>query len=260
MQLILIFQVTDEECLGDEEWDEIYEQRTEEKLALESIYGENFKENIANKVWTITVNMEILSRLSSNQAAGNKKRPTHNNYSNSRDNKNLCRFYLKGNCSYGSKCKFKHQSPHTEDSVTRSRTKDNDEDAQTSSEYQLEIRFPEGNKYPQEPPFIAFQSTNSLLPKYVSLSITSRLVNEARIQGEGGLPIVYSLVSLLESEEEVTALFEAPAVPFSLPPPVISRKQDKQAAKSSLKWKKKSLTKQMERDLGEDKSYSKHLF
>ena len=166
--------------------------------------------------------MEILSKLSSELVASGKKRVGFKEDIKKQD-KNLCRYFLKGNCSYGAKCKFKHHLPETEDLSTGSRLHES-LSADDNSEYLLEIRFPEGNKYPQEPPFIAFQSTNNLLPKHVCLSITSRLVNEARLQGEGGLPIVYSLVSLLEVEEEVSVLFESPALPFSLPLPVISRK------------------------------------
>ena len=77
-------------------------------------------------------------------------------------------------------------------------------------EYQIEIRFPAKNRYPAEPPFVAFQSTNSLLANHVCLSVTSRLMQEARDASACQLPAVFSLASVLEDDDVISEIFFQP--------------------------------------------------
>ena len=184
----------------DIDWEDIVEQRNEEKMALESIYGDKFSERIANKVWTISLDIPKLSELARDQTAGLRQRESEQRKIM---DESVCRHYLKGRCRFGESCRFKHQAIYKQ---TNAPVKEDVCDFQ----YQLEIRFPPYNSYPLEVPFVAFQSTNTLLSPHVALNVTSKLVAEAKEQSQYQLPLVFTLVSLLDSEKEVTNLFCMP--------------------------------------------------
>uniref|UniRef100_A0A2K6SIQ0 Putative ATP-dependent RNA helicase DHX57 n=1 Tax=Saimiri boliviensis boliviensis TaxID=39432 RepID=A0A2K6SIQ0_SAIBB len=204
--------------------DECVEQRQEEAFALRSICGEKFIERIENRVWTIGLELEYLT---SRFRKSKQKENTKNVQENSLE---ICTFYLKGNCKFGSKCKFKHEVPpnqivgRIERSVDDSHLNAN-EDA--SFLYELEIRFSKDHKYPYQAPLVAFYSTNENLPLACRLHISEFLYDKALTFAETSEPVVYSLITLLEEESEIVKLLTNTHHKYSVPPvnflPVPSR-------------------------------------
>lgn len=194
---------------------ECVEQRQEEALALKSICGEKFIEKVQNRVWTIGLELEYLTNkfCKSKQKEGTK---------NVRDaSPETCRFYLKGNCKFGSKCKFKHEVPPNQ---IIGRTERNVDDSHLNAEddtaflYELEIRFSKDHKYPYQAPFVAFCSTNENLPLVCRLHISEFLYGKALEFAETSEPVVYSLITLLEDESEIVKLLTHTQHKYSAPP------------------------------------------
>ncbi|XP_069625162.1 putative ATP-dependent RNA helicase DHX57 [Ranitomeya imitator] len=192
--------------------EDILALRQEETFVLRSICGEKFIERIPNRVWTVGLELGYLTdRL---QKPRNKDRakefvnPTPNN---------ICRFFLKGeNCRFGSKCRFRHDSPK-QNVKDESHLSAND----SSYLYELEIRFPKDNKYPYQAPLIAFHSLNENLPMGCRLHMAEYLYEKALTIAETGEPVVYSLVSCLEDEEDILQLLANTHHRYSIPPPII---------------------------------------
>ncbi|XP_065785475.1 putative ATP-dependent RNA helicase DHX57 isoform X1 [Muntiacus reevesi] len=195
--------------------DECVEQRQEEAFALKSICGEKFIERIQNRVWTIGLELEYLT---SKFCKFKQKESTKNIQEASLE---VCKFYLKGNCKFGSKCKFKHEVPpnqivgRVERNVDDSHLNAN-EDA--SFLYELEIRFSKDHKYPYQAPLVAFYSTNENLPLACRLHISEFLYGKALTFAETSEPVVYSLITLLEEESEITKLLTNTHHKYSVPP------------------------------------------
>ena len=195
--------------------DECVEQRQEEAFALKSICGEKFIERIQNRVWTIGLELEYLT---SKFCKLKQKESTKNIQEASLE---VCKFYLKGNCKFGSKCKFKHEVPpnqivgRVERNVDDSHLNAN-EDA--SFLYELEIRFSKDHKYPYQAPLVAFYSTNENLPLACRLHISEFLYGKALTFAETSEPVVYSLITLLEEESEITKLLTNTHHKYSVPP------------------------------------------
>ena len=80
--------------------------------------------------------------------------------------------------------------------------------------YLLEVRFPSKNLYPWEPPVVAFSSTHPDFKSAVCLNITKRLAAEAVEQASSGSPAVFSLVSILEDEDEMNVLLDQKPLKF----------------------------------------------
>lgn len=204
--------------------DECMEQRQEEAFALKSICGEKFIERIQNRVWTIGLELEYLT---SRFRKSKPKESTKNVQENSLE---ICKFYLKGNCKFGSKCKFKHEVPpnqivgRIERSVDDSHLNANEDG---SFLYELEIRFSKDHKYPYQAPLVAFYSTNENLPLACRLHISEFLYDKALTFAETSEPVVYSLITLLEEESEIIKLLTNTHHKYSVPPmnvlPVPSR-------------------------------------
>lgn len=126
-----------------------------------------------------------------------------------KDTRPLCRHFLKGTCRFGHKCRYSHvlkskkvaKSPLVED------------EQETGTMYELEIRFPEGCSYPFQAPLVAFFTTNDHFPKSKCLNVTSRLLEEGRTLAADHLPAVFSMINVLENEEEMRELLAAPPLP-----------------------------------------------
>ncbi|XP_067559308.1 putative ATP-dependent RNA helicase DHX57 isoform X3 [Pseudorca crassidens] len=195
--------------------DECVEQRQEEAFALKSICGEKFIERIQNRVWTIGLE---LGYLTSKFRKSKQKESTKNIQETSLE---ICKFYLKGSCKFGSKCKFKHEVSPNQIAGRAERSVDDshlnaDEDA--SFLYELEIRFSKDHKYPYQAPLVAFYSTNENLPLACRLHISEFLYGKALTFAETSEPVVYSLITLLEEESEITKLLTYTHHKYSVPP------------------------------------------
>ncbi|XP_064411237.1 putative ATP-dependent RNA helicase DHX57 [Latimeria chalumnae] len=193
------------------------EQRREEAFALRSIYGENFIERIQNQVWTIKLELEFVtekfSKIKRNSGPSKPPEPPL---------KGICQYFLKGNCRFGPKCRFKHEVPlkpfsnNNRDPRKEAGCKSNGD---TPFLYELEIRFPQGNKYPYQAPLVAFSSVNESVPKACCLHIAEYLYGEALVTAKSNEPVFYMLVSCLEDEGKIGELLANIHHKYSLPPP-----------------------------------------
>ncbi|XP_048337698.1 putative ATP-dependent RNA helicase DHX57 [Sphaerodactylus townsendi] len=188
------------------------EQRQEEAFALSSICGDKFVERIQNKVWTVMLNLTYLTVILSQS----KRRNGNSNNGLKSASLEVCKHYLRGDCRFGSKCRFKHERSHQQQGLPSIK-----EDAHLRMNipvYELEIRFPEGNKYPYQPPLVAFYSTNENLPLACRLHIAEFLYEKALTASESNEPVVYAFVTCLEDEAEVTKLLTKTSHRYSVPP------------------------------------------
>ncbi|XP_066451956.1 putative ATP-dependent RNA helicase DHX57 [Eleutherodactylus coqui] len=191
---------------------DILAMRQEEAFVLSSICGEKFIERIPSRVWTVGLELgyltERLQKPRNKDRAKDLGNPTPNN---------ICRFFLKGeNCRFGSKCRFRHESPHR-NVKDESHLSAND----SSYLYELEIRFTKDNKYPYQAPLIAFHSLNENLPMGCRLHMAEYLYEKALTIAQTGEPVVYSLVSCLEDEDDILQLLANTHHRYSIPPPFI---------------------------------------
>ncbi|XP_070848059.1 putative ATP-dependent RNA helicase DHX57 [Chaetodon trifascialis] len=202
--------------------DECLSQRQEEALALAAIYGERFSERIANAVWTVTLDLPFLS----DKAARNGRQVGSRGGGGAVSIRDVCRFYLKGQgCRYGDKCKFKHQLPTKGRSGAGSPDLTGPSQAGFSSysppEYELEVRFPKGNRYPFQAPIVAFSTTDESVGAAGKLSMTERLFGEALAAAKSNEPVVYTLITLCEDETVMNELLGVSHHKYSTPPPVV---------------------------------------
>lgn len=202
--------------------DECLSQRQEEALALTAIYGERFHERIANTVWTVTLDLSFLSASAAKDGGMFGSRSG----GGSVNIREFCKFYLKGQgCRFGDKCKFKHQLP------SKGRSGAGSPDAKGPSqpgfssysppEYELEIRFSKGNRYPFQAPIVAFSTNDESVGAAGRLSVTERLFGEALAAAKSSEPVVYTLITLCEDEATMKELLAVSHHKYSTPPPVV---------------------------------------
>ncbi|XP_061570302.1 putative ATP-dependent RNA helicase DHX57 [Cololabis saira] len=201
--------------------DECLNQRQEEALALTAIYSERFKERISNAVWTITLDLPFLSL----DAAKNGGKAGGQTRRDGPKNRDICKFYLKDQgCRFGDKCKFRHELPEKE------RTGVSDPEAPSQPgfssysppEYELEIRFPKGNRYPHQAPIVAFSTNDDSVGAAGRLSVTERLFGEALAAAQCSEPVVYTLITFCEDESSMKELLAVSHHKYSSLPPVVA--------------------------------------
>uniref|UniRef100_A0A3Q1FUL6 Putative ATP-dependent RNA helicase DHX57 n=1 Tax=Acanthochromis polyacanthus TaxID=80966 RepID=A0A3Q1FUL6_9TELE len=202
--------------------DECLNQRQEEALALAAIYGERFSERIANAVWTVTLDLSFLS----NKSAKNSKDSAGRTSGQSANNSAICKFYLKGQgCRFGDKCKFRHELATKGKSGAGSSDLKGPSQPGFSSysppEYELEIRFPKGNRYPFQAPIVAFSTNDESVGAAGRLSVTERLFGEALAAAKSSEPVVFTLITLCEDEDAMKELLAVSHHKYSTPPPVV---------------------------------------
>ncbi|CAL1534588.1 unnamed protein product, partial [Lymnaea stagnalis] len=206
------------ETTDDSELDQaIFAARDEEKMALESIYDVAFEERIPNTLWVLNLELPELSQLLSQRAV-----PSASKKSEKSIDRKLCPFYLKGSCKFKDNCRFSHAMPLDTSGELRklshpiyANLKALEEDKK--SPYSIEIRFPKGNKYPNEPPLLAFSSVIEELPPHSRLHITQFLMAQAKEAARDSLPCLFSLVSALEDVEQLELLISLPPLALSKP-------------------------------------------
>ena len=200
--------------------EEIENMRMEELTVLSSIYGEAFSERIVNRVWILNIDLPHLDSLA--ETADVNAAKARKEAENRQDTREVCRFFLRGSCKFGAaRCNYKHESPikviHDGQSYNSANT------VEEKAMYELEIRFPKGNKYPLDAPLVAFSSRNRQLPYHICLSITKRLLQEALDLATSQSPVVFLLVSILEDNDVMDTLFTEPPLTSSNPEPLIHR-------------------------------------
>ena len=237
---------SDAEANGDDDkeeinWDEIKEQRADEIMALESIYGNGFTELISNRVWIIKLQLDHLSALLEKQSCGGKGLSFKSRKKDSTGGK-LCEFYQKGACRFGTNCKYKHvllRDAHQPEAYYSQPEKEAESEEATYP-FKVEIRFPEGNKYPLEPPFVVFSTLNNSLPEHSCLNFSGRMIKEAKELAADGLPAVFTMISLLDDEDTIDELVKLPPQRYSLPEPIISPLRADESARRQFEFTKTS--------------------
>lgn len=200
-------------------YEECVALRQEEAVALTAIYGECFCERISGRVWTIRLDLLWMTEGRSNTSELTKKGPVRGSSSTQ-----VCKFYLKGSgCKFGKHCHFKHQRPtessHHRDPCGPSQPGFSSTDCPV---YQLEVRFPQGNCYPFQPPLAAFSTTNEAISGAGRLNVTEYLFGQSLSAAQEGQPVVYTLISCLEEEGPIRELLSASHHKYSAPPPVLA--------------------------------------
>ncbi|XP_059482833.1 putative ATP-dependent RNA helicase DHX57 [Neocloeon triangulifer] len=175
----------------------ILDSRREEKEALQAIYDNEFLERIENKVWCLRLSLPYLIKLCDKPEEKVVAKPT----------KQVCNFFLKGICRNSYNCRFAHVGLPKTTAVSDDHLKDPKE---KSSIFEMEIRFSNGNMYPQEPPLICFSAESPKFPKDMSLKISKKLNEESKLLAVDGFPAIFSLVGILELEGEIAPLFTQP--------------------------------------------------
>lgn len=179
---------------------ELIEMVNDERAVLDSIYDNSFKTK-DNNVWVVKLNLDYLTKMYESKEVDVPKKKVNTNYTSNvkTKQKEVCKLFLRGPCRFGAKCKFLHESKE-EKAPEPVETKEN-----TKITYELEIRFPDDSVYPYQPPLIFFKTENktTIIPELTFLKITLRLLDEAKILAQDGIPCVYSLVELLNNEEEI---------------------------------------------------------
>lgn len=181
---------------------ELMEMRNDERAVLESIYDTSFKVK-DNDVWCVKLSLDYLMKMYEKKNVDVPKTKTNVNYNNNFKTKpkEVCKLFLKGPCRFGAKCKFLHEIKN-ESSKPMSNTNSLENN---KIDYELEIRFPDETAYPYQPPLLFFKSENptNIIPELTCLRITGRLVDESKILAQDGIPSIYSLVELLNNEEDI---------------------------------------------------------
>lgn len=212
--------------------DECLSQRQEEALALAAIYGDRFKECIANTVWTVSLDLPFLSEKAP-QNVGKAK-----NGREAASVRGVCRFFLKDQgCRFKDKCKFRHELPGKERSGAGSSHLKGPSQPGISSysppEYELEVRFPKGNRYPHQAPIVAFSTNDESVGAAGRLCVTEKLFEEALAAAKRREPVVYTLTTFCEDELSMKELLAVGHHKYSSPPPVVGPPQPSPAVAKS---------------------------
>ncbi|XP_068731092.1 putative ATP-dependent RNA helicase DHX57, partial [Montipora capricornis] len=155
---------------------EAVEQRKDEVMALEAIYGDAFTEVISDSIWTIKLSLPFLLAAFKPQKSETYRHKTQS--ARKREiPRNACKLFLGGHCRFENKCIFSHVINDGESNTNGMKStseigESNHELTDQSLPFILEIRFSDGSLYPFEPPVVAFYSTNELIPSVGCLNVT----------------------------------------------------------------------------------------
>uniref|UniRef100_A0A1A9WLD3 Putative ATP-dependent RNA helicase DHX57 n=1 Tax=Glossina brevipalpis TaxID=37001 RepID=A0A1A9WLD3_9MUSC len=181
---------------------ELLDMRRDEKEALESIYDKAFEEKEKDSVWSLKFKIEHLLLHSPNEVKKSREAIALEKAEKQKSKKSAasirCRNFDKhGTCKFGSKCRFAHLPLLSEliDATQKSTSEEVDENW-----FYLEIRFPLNTSYPYEAPFLYVKTTCHDIPNIVRLKLARKLYKEALDLSKDGMPCVYSVAELLQSE------------------------------------------------------------
>jgi len=174
---------------------EMYDtMREEEKLALESIYGEAFVERIPNKVWEIKLELKALLKHLPKE---NKANPRKDHVVQPKD---ACKFFWNGHCKFGRKCRQRHVQPEKVQKVEDAHLRRPEEENISF----LEVRFRGRRRpYPKCAPIVAFRTALKGFPKHACLNMSKKLAKEANQHAADETPSIFALVSTLENRQTV---------------------------------------------------------
>lgn len=189
-------------------WEEIEEQRREEILALEAIYIEEFEIRIPDRLWMFRLELKNLMDMVMNSGKV-KKESEEKSFG---ENSEICKFFKKGACHFGDRCRHKHVVEDTGSKIDSVEKTD-------KANFELELRFGSDNIYPYEPPIIGFSSIAPGFPSEICLNITECLLKEAQELASAQSPSSFSLIALLEDDLMLAQCIEKPPLAFSLPEP-----------------------------------------
>ncbi|KOB78447.1 putative ATP-dependent RNA helicase [Operophtera brumata] len=179
---------------------ELLEMRSDEVAVLESIYETSFQVK-ENNIWSVKLNLDYLTKMYENKDVAKRKDNINYNQRNQRTKpKEVCKLFLKGPCRFGAKCKFLHEV-HAEKKMAD----DSESSEKQNVTFELEIRLTEDSVYPYQPPLIFFKVENrkDIIPELTCLKVAARLLDEAKTLALDGIPSMYSLVELLNNEEDI---------------------------------------------------------
>lgn len=202
--------------------EELLDMRADEKEALESIYDRAYEERERNSVWNLKFKIEHLLAHSPSevrkareavtaaaaaqiQAAMDKKKKAPQRCRN---------FDRDGTCKFGPKCRFAHVPAQPEALSTPERKRlDNLDENENELWFHIEVRFPPGSRYPYEAPFIYLKTTCHDIPHELRLRYARHLYREARTICRDGIPCVYSICELLQTDEQLAGHLDATRFP-----------------------------------------------
>ena len=194
--------------------EDIEDQKNDEKLAIQSIYGdEALIEKIPGKLWELQLNLPaLIDILIPSVSSKSSKKGSQLTKEMLANDKQICRFFLRGHCKFGKRCNKKHVSLEKETIIDDSHLKAINAEEQGLF---LEIRYPDKCQYPLHPPLVAFQTAMKSVPRQSCLKITSRLMKEAKISAQDHVPSVFSLIGLLEDNAEMKSVLSGPDLDYS---------------------------------------------
>lgn len=149
------------------------------------------------KILSVKLKLDYLNKIYAKAEVKQKENINYNNKYNhyKTKKKEVCKLFIKGSCKYGDKCRFLHEKP-----AQNIMSHTDEEDVK----YELEIRFHD-TLYPYSVPLLFFktETLTKRIPTSACLKITARLIDEAKVLAQDGIPSIYSLVELLSNEEDI---------------------------------------------------------
>lgn len=179
---------------------EVNEMRSDEMDALKSIYEPNvIEEKERNRDWLLKFKVDHLLIYSESEqkkrALIEQEEEKKKRYGGPKKTIERCRNFLaNGKCKYGNRCRFSHELESNKTSA--------DPNLDTNWFF-LEFRFPKGNLYPYETPFIAVKTMCPDISKTLCLRITRRCLEEAQSLAVDGMPSVFTIADLLQNEADI---------------------------------------------------------
>ncbi|KAK9511664.1 hypothetical protein O3M35_000283 [Rhynocoris fuscipes] len=185
----------------------LLEERSQELDSLKEIYGNCCEEKIVNQLWVFHLDLKYLADTEIRDNSKTSKGPM--NWKKTRMNKDVCRFYFKGTCRFGNKCRFSHSAPQP------TKTEIMHYEDPTRNKFDLEVRFPIGSTYPLEPPMVSLIAQCQDFPPTTCLRVTNHLLKEVKKAAGMQQPTIYTIIDLLcNRQEEVLRVLEGPSSVF----------------------------------------------